>query len=119
MTKIDWHSEEIWKPRLDALKEKALKDWMPLDKPKSGPFTPVLIHDWKVSLSVGGSGVQGEDIWVFSARWPRDDKPPADQLAWIVKAIAHIGAPVDTKEADMGEKTLGRYWIWRAPGRLA
>lgn len=117
--KIDWRSEDVWKLRLDALKEKALKEWMPLDRPKGGPFTPVLIHDWKISLSVGGSGVQGEDVWVFSARWPGEGKAPADQVAWIAEAITHLGAPAGTKEADMGGASLGRYWIWRAPGRLA
>lgn len=118
MTKTDWRSESVWKPRLDALKEKALENWEPLEAPKGTVFTPVLIHDWKVSLSAGGSGVPGEDIWVFSARWPRG-KAPDEELAWVAQAIAHLGAPADTEEADMGGETLGRYWIWRAPGRRA
>lgn len=118
MTKIDWHSEEIWKPRLDALKEKALKDWTPVtarEKPVS--FQPVLVHDWKVFLSASGSDVKDVDLWIFSARWPAGGDPPVDELAWIKQAITHLGAPAGTEEADMGGKTLARYWIWKAPRR--
>lgn len=118
MTKTDWRSEEVWRPRLDALKEKALKDWVPVSSQTRGvSFAPVLIHDWKVYLSASGSDVPGADLWIFSARWPKGGEAPVEELAWIKQAIAHLGAPSETEEADMGGKTLARYWIWKAPRR--
>lgn len=121
MTKIDWRSESVWKSRLDALKEKAFKDWVPVSSQTRVwvSFAPVLIHDWKVYLSASGSDVPGVDLWIFSARWPKDGEPPVEELAWIKQAITHLGAPTGTKEADMGGKTLARYWIWKAPRRTA
>lgn len=113
--KIDWRSEDVWKPRLDALKEKALKDWSPihtLDDDK--PITPTLVHDWKVSVSVGEVD-ESSDAWVFSARWPKDSAPPPEELDWIKQAIAYLGAPEDTEELLFAKKTIARYWLWKAP----
>lgn len=111
--RVDHRSEEVWKARLDELREKALKGWRPVEQSAfGGPILPTLVHDWKVSLSVGGSEKPGQDIWIFSARWPSGE-PSVEELVWARQAVAYLGAPEDVKENSPSPTTGARYWIWR------
>jgi len=114
--RVDYRSEDVWKARLDELKAKALQDWKSAEdaaKAPLRPYPPTKVRDWKVTISVSG-GQPGEDIWIFSARWPKEDEqPPVEDLVWIRQALEHLGAPEDVKENPPSPTTKARYWIWK------
>lgn len=112
--RVDYRDESVWKARLDELKAEALKNWKSSADAAAlvGSIAPVLVHDWKVELSVSGGG-PGRDVWIFSARWPKEgEEPPVEELVWTRQAVAYLGAPEDVKENPPSPTTKARYWIW-------